>query len=41
VALLNVERLFDAAADDELADLGLDETAGFEILQTAVRACRG
>lgn len=40
-ALLRVERLFDAAADEELADLGLDAAGRFQILLAAVRACRG
>lgn len=40
-ALLTVERLFDAAADDELTDASLDAAATKEILLNAVRGCRG
>lgn len=40
-ALLTVERLFDAAADDELADSSLDDPAVSQILLRAVRGCRG
>ena len=40
-ALLTAERLFDAAADGELTDNGLDAAAVQKVLRDAVRGCRG
>ena len=39
-ALLAAERMFDAAADGELADAGLDASTIEQILREAVRGCR-
>jgi AcrR family transcriptional regulator len=40
-ALLNVERVCDAAADGELADLGLNETQILGLVTAAIRRARG
>ena len=40
-ALLRVERLCDAAADGELADLGLNQTEVLALIEQAVAAARG